>query len=176
MKVKEEFAKKLLVEGNDDRHVMLALRYRHNLPKDFDVVDCGSIDNLEKRIPVIFKVSGIEAVGIIIDADENLQPRWCALRSRLSAAGFGMPDKLPKDGLIVENDLHKAGVWIMPDNSSSGMLEDFVSFLIPGEDALLPAAAVGKSYSATFYGVDMLLAIGFCVRSRRGRQFGEMEK
>ncbi|MDR2813101.1 MAG: hypothetical protein LBB79_00370 [Prevotellaceae bacterium] len=138
MKAKEEFTKKLLVEGNDDRHVMLALRDRHNLPKDFDVIDCGGIDNLEKRIPVTFKVSGIEAVGIIIDADENLQLRWSALRSRLSAAGFDMPDSLPKAGLIVENDLYRAGLWIMPDNNASGMLEDFVSLLIPKNDALLP--------------------------------------
>ena len=138
MKVKEEFPKRLRVEGKDDRHVILALRDRHSLPKDFDVVDCGGIDNLEKRIPLLFKVSGIEAVGIIVDADENLPARWSTLRSRLSTAGFEMPDSLPQAGLVVENGLHKAGVWIMPDNSSSGMLEDFASFLIPKEDALLP--------------------------------------
>jgi hypothetical protein len=40
--------------------------------------------------------------------------------------------------LILENDSQKTGVWIMPDNNVNGRLEDFVSFLIPPEDELLP--------------------------------------
>jgi hypothetical protein len=138
MKVKEVFNKKLLVEGNDDQHVIWALCERHQIPANFDVIDCGGIDNLEKKIPIMFKVSGVEVVGIIIDADENLQLRWDALRSCLSAIGFVVPDTLPKAGLIVENALYRAGVWIMPDNNSNGMLEDFISFLVPRGDALLP--------------------------------------
>ena len=38
----------------------------------------------------------------------------------------------------MHNDLYKAGVWIMPDNRQNGMLEDFISFLIPHDDRLLP--------------------------------------
>jgi len=33
------------------------------------------------------------------------------------------------------------GIWIMPNNDIDGMLEDFISFLIPKEDKLLPIAS-----------------------------------
>ena len=35
----------------------------------------------------------------------------------------------------------------------------------------LTTAADGKNYNVTFYSLDMILAIGFRVRSKRGRQF-----
>jgi hypothetical protein len=34
----------------------------------------------------------------------------------------------------------KIGVWIMPDNNLNGVLEDFMRFLIPQGDNLLPVA------------------------------------
>ena len=48
-----------------------------------------------------------------------------------------MPDTMPVSGLITEaNDL-RLGIWIMPDNSSSGMLENFLHYLIPDTDQSL---------------------------------------
>lgn len=50
-----------------------------------------------------------------------------------------MPDDLPSKGLILTNtESKRIGVWIMPNNNLNGMLEDFISFLVPKDDKLLP--------------------------------------
>jgi hypothetical protein len=138
----ENFNKKLLVEGNDDKHVILALCKKYQICENFDIIDCKGIDNLLKQIPLTFKTSGIETIGIIIDADEDLQSRWNCLKHILSTNGCKVLQTLPKTGLILENDSQEAGVkigvWIMPNNDSNGMLEDFISFLVPRGDELLP--------------------------------------
>lgn len=139
MKYKEKFNKKLLVEGNDDQHVVWALCEQYNIPESFDVVDCDGVDKLIPQISVRFKVSGMEAVGIIVDADDKPTQRWSHVSAELTKSGFNdIPKDLPVDGLILSNDKQKAGVWIMPNNKLNGMLEDFISFLIPSDDKLYP--------------------------------------
>lgn len=138
MKYKEKFNKKLLVEGNDDQHVVWALCEQYNIPESFDVVDCDGVDKLIPQISVRFKVSGMEAVGIIVDADDKPTQRWSHVSAELIKSGFKVPDNLPNDGLILHNGKQKAGVWIMPNNKLNGMLEDFISFLIPSDDKLYP--------------------------------------
>lgn len=138
MNSKEHFNQKLLVEGNDDQHILWAICEKYKLPQNFDVIDCKGIDPLLTKIPVYLKTHGLQSIGIIIDADENLENRWNALKSRLSQT-FPIPDTFPKEGLIVKNEEGiKLGVWIMPNNEEKGMIEDFIRFLIPEDDKLLP--------------------------------------
>lgn len=139
MRNKEEFNKKLLVEGNDDLHVIKALCKKHELTKNFDVIDSKGIDKLIPQIPIRFKSSGVETIGIIVDADEDLKQRWDSVCAALNKSGFSSIQKeLPESGLIVDNCKQKAGVWIMPNNKLNGMIEDFISFLIPADDVLYP--------------------------------------
>jgi hypothetical protein len=140
MRTQEKFDKKLLVEGNDDKHVILALCKKFDIADDtFDIIDCKGIDSLYETIPVRFKQSRIQTIGIIIDADDNINHRWITVKRLLSAQGFVTPDELPSTGLLLSNtDGLKVGVWIMPDNNLNGMLEDFISFLAPKDDKLFP--------------------------------------
>jgi hypothetical protein len=139
MKINEKFNRKLLVEGNDDRHVIWALCERFDIAETFDVIDCGGLDKLYEAVPVRFKQSGIQAVGIIIDADSAINDRWESIKNLLSKQGFAPPDDLPSTGLILSREAGvKVGVWLMPDNNLNGMLEDFISFLVPPDDKLLP--------------------------------------
>lgn len=139
MSNKEKFNKKLLVEGNDDQHVIWSLCERFNIPETFDVINCDGINHIFEQIPVRFKQYGIETVGIIIDADTDIKKRWNSISSILSAQGYSVPINLPSNGLIIENNNNiKVGVWIMPNNYINGMLEDFISFLVPEDDKLLP--------------------------------------
>jgi len=129
----------LLVEGNDDKHVIWALCKEFNVSDTFEVINCGGIDSLYETIPVRLKQSNMKTLGIIIDADSNITNRWDSIKNLLAKQGFDMPCKLPLEGLILSNgDGIKVGVWIMPDNNLNGMLEDFISFLIPPDDKLLP--------------------------------------
>ena len=138
MKIKEAHTKKLLVEGKDDQHVIWALCEKFSIPEVFDVVDCEGIDNLFKSIPIRLKQERIETLGVIIDADTNLNNRWGSIKNLLSNQGNRVPDDLPVEGLVLLNGNVKVGAWIMPSNDTNGMLEDFMSFLIPSNDQLLP--------------------------------------
>ena len=135
----------LLVEGNDDFHVIHSLCKQFNIsvrnlenPKgNFSVKDCKGVTELLEQIPVLFK-SPKTSLGIIIDADIDLQSRWESVKNILLKEGFDVPKDLPENGLIVKKGILKAGVWIMPNNNLNGMLEDFISFLVPQDDKLLP--------------------------------------
>lgn len=50
--------KKLLVEGNDDKHVVLALCEKFDIPENFEIIDCKGISNILEGVPVDFKTSG----------------------------------------------------------------------------------------------------------------------
>ena len=67
-----------------------------------------------------------------------MQIRQILINSNLYS---NIPDNCPQGGAIIYPDNIddiKIGVWIMPDNDDNGMLEDFVAFLIPDGDKLLP--------------------------------------
>jgi len=139
MSTNKKISGQLLVEGKDDMHVIWALCEKFNIKENFGVIDCEGIDNLYEQIPVRLKQSGINTVGIIVDADTDLQSRWISLRTLLTTQGYTVPDELPLTGLIVTNAGNKRiGVWIMPNNNLNGILEDFISFLVPQDDELLP--------------------------------------
>jgi hypothetical protein len=139
MRSKKELNKLLLVEGNDDQHVIWALCDKFKLAETFNVIDCKGIENLIDQIPVQLKKSAIDTLGIIIDADTDLISQWNRLRTILTQIGYKIPEDLPTNGLIYnEEEYIKIGVWIMPNNNLNGMLEDFLSFLAPVDDKLMP--------------------------------------
>ncbi|MDR2756161.1 MAG: hypothetical protein LBC20_10685 [Planctomycetaceae bacterium] len=141
-KIQETFNQKLLVEGKDDQHVIWALCQQFNIKESFDVIDCGGVANLLEQIPQRLKQSGIESLGIIVDADIDLNARWQSIKNLLTVHQFEIPDQLPEEGLICQNaDGITFGVWVMPNNKVNGMLEDFIAFLVPESDPLLPIAA-----------------------------------
>lgn len=134
----------LLVEGNDDLHVVYALCKHFNLEKTFDVTDCKGIDNIFNSLPVRLKgSSATKTVGVIIDADADLRTRWEAIRNILAASGlYGkIPPTCPDKGLILNPTIPedvRFGLWIMPDNRTDGMLEHFTTMLVPAGDSLMP--------------------------------------
>jgi hypothetical protein len=137
-KVNEKYNQKLLVEGNDDQHVIWALCQQFDVEESFDVIDCEGIDNLIGQIPQRLKQSEIKTLGIIVDADIDINSRWQSIKKNFITL-FEVPDQLPQVGLICQNtDGIKIGVWAMPNNKTNGMLEDFIAFLIPEKDQLLP--------------------------------------
>ena len=143
MKKQESHSYKLLVEGNDDQHVVWALCEKHNVPKSFDVIDCGSIDNVLKEFKLRLKLADINSrIGIVVDADVNLKSRWDSVVAILKNMGKYECDNivLPQDGLILEptdSCYPKVGVWLMPNNNQNGMLEDFVVALATPDDVLM---------------------------------------
>ncbi len=103
------------------------------------MIDCEGIEMLFDQIPVRLKQSNIETIGIIIYADSDLLTRWKKIKQIFFAQGINLPDELPDSGLIInESDQIAIGIWIMPNNDLNGMLEDFITFLVPQKDRLMP--------------------------------------
>jgi len=139
MKPKKLFKQQLLVEGNDDQHVIWALCQKFRIPQTFDVIDCKGIDKLYRQIEGRILSSDTETLGIIIDADMDLTTRWRQLKAKFDLDISGLPEDFPPNGLIHQEENNtKIGVWIMPDNNLNGMLEDFIRFLVPENDGLFP--------------------------------------
>ncbi|MBR1520550.1 MAG: hypothetical protein IJ635_04855 [Bacteroidaceae bacterium] len=143
MKIPEIHTYKLLVEGNDDQHVVWALCEKHNVPETFDVVDCESVKNVLKSFEVRLRLADNNSrIGVVMDADINLKSRWDSFVSILKRTGKYDCGALtlPKDGLVLEptdKTYPKVGVWLMPDNNQNGMLEDFMAALATPDDELM---------------------------------------
>jgi hypothetical protein len=135
----------LLVEGKDDEHVFKALFKKHSLPHLEAIKEHGGYVSLLEAVPQRIRESEIEALGIVIDANDHLHDRWHSVRSRLLKGGYlEIPSNPPSGGLIVnppsDSLLPRVGAWLMPDNTLPGALEDFLRFLVPAEDPLFEYA------------------------------------
>ena len=76
--------------------------------------------------------SGLKALGVVVDANGDAASRWDDLREWCGSEFEHLPDQIPADGLeVVHSRGARFGVWIMPDNRFSGMLEDWLVRLIP---------------------------------------------
>jgi hypothetical protein len=129
--------KVLLVEGRDDEHVLKNLCGQRGIPPLDEVKPHEGVDHLLESFPVRLKASEDgDVVGLVIDADTDLASRWESLRQRLTRAGYeAVPDSPAPEGTILDPPtgklLPRVGIWIMPDNRISGILEDFLRLLVP---------------------------------------------
>jgi len=128
----------LLVEGNDDQHVIWALCRKFDLPQNFEVVSTNGVDRLFNQLPIRLKGADVKTIGIIIDADTNIEARWNTVKTILKEKYMDFPDYPNQNGTIFQDGNSKAGVWLMPDNQVNEMLESFINFLIPPTDELRP--------------------------------------
>lgn len=130
----------LLVEGPDDEHVFKNLCGVHGLPRIDEVKPHGGYQSLLDAIPTRLKESDVVALGIVIDADSDLSSRWAAVRDRLQTGGYTVPRDPVSSGLVLPSPkgslLPRVGVWLMPDNTLPGILEDFIRELVPAGDTL----------------------------------------
>jgi hypothetical protein len=127
----------LLVEGNDDEHVLKHICGNRRLPQLDAVVSHGGVEQLLESFPVRLKASeGDDIVGLIVDADTDVLSRWQSVRNRLIQLRYeGVPDTPAPHGIVLDPPADslfpRVGIWIMPDNQTNGMLEDFLRFLVP---------------------------------------------
>ena len=128
----------LLVEGKDDLFVFSNIFEIHNVKQSFEIIDKEGIDPLFQSIPIYVKADN-STIGIVIDADSDINSRWNSLKSILSELGYSIPSSPTNTGTIISDKaLPTIGIWIMPNNDEHGMLEDFVKQLIPVDDKLMP--------------------------------------
>ena len=134
----------LLVEGPNDRGVILGLMEKHHVEQKFTFVITTGIDNLLQQLDLYLKnAAAYGVIGMVVDADTNADSRWQQLRDRLMKTGKYACRKMPLDdgGMIVEAEDQeqdaKVGIWIMPDNKYKGTLENFLLQMVPDDDVLI---------------------------------------
>jgi hypothetical protein len=133
---------KLLVEGVNDQHVIWSLLQRRQFPEVFVVEQKGGYSNLLRVLSVELKGSELDRLGIVLDADLDVGARWSSVKDVLRKNGFpDFPTQPSPDGTVVSNGRIRIGVWLMPDNVISGMLEDFVQQLLPEGDPIWPISS-----------------------------------
>jgi len=129
----------LLVEGEEDKRVIPYLMEANGIPwkkqeEPVFIRECGGYQNIDSTlISTVLQKSGLQVLGVIVDADDNLNERWKSIRNACLESIPDIPENLPTTGLIHPINDIQFGVWIMPDNQARGMLETFLSYLIPDE-------------------------------------------
>ncbi len=144
----------LLVEGENDWHVISALCQKHNVPQTFKIsppkasgMNAGGIEQLLKNFRLRLRGSAgdTKAIGIVLDADNSPDKRWSQVATEIERLnerlniGYDIPKGPVSDGVIIAapNKYNpRIGIWLMPNNNTFGAIEDFVTFLIPSEDGL----------------------------------------
>ena len=136
-----------MVEGPDDEHVLRHICRKRSIREPDKVLPQGGAPGLLKAMPRQIEASTGEqdVIGVVIDADKNPDGRWQAIRDRLVDSGYqNVPGHPDPHGTILEpaldSPLPRAGVWVMPDNESRGLLENFLSHLVPQPNDLFDYA------------------------------------
>ncbi len=130
----------LLVEGQDDEHVVRHLCLRSQPIPPFHIENKLNVDTLLDSIKQEVRVPGRKAVGILVDANDDLNARWSAVANRLREGNIDVPRTPEPTGTLIEGTsrIPRVGIWLMPDNTSPGELENFVSEMIPNDDPVWP--------------------------------------
>ncbi len=134
-------ARIVMVEGKDDEHVIKHLCGTRGIPRCLTVEPYESVERLMESIPVRLKATYEgDVVGIVLDADANIQSRWAAIRGRLQQLNYvNLPVTPVHSGTIIDapadSPFPRVGIWLMPDNKMHGILEDFLALLVPANSA-----------------------------------------
>ena len=158
--------KQLIVEDNDTRGMVSALMGYH-VPWGVnantwpcEIRPAGSADQVldPDALYTAYMVSGLQALGIIVDADDKFGSRWAKIKQFCDNGRFShVPRQMPKNGLILKGKGGKFfGAWIMPDNQSSGMVETFCKYLVPDKHAALWSHAEEVTRSSKIIGAPWI--------------------
>ncbi len=136
----------LLVEGTDDLHTIANLvKYHLKIKHVETLIDIKAVGGINKLFNKLKKEllleTEMENLGIVVDADYDIDARWQSIKNNMDKLKNikikDMPEKPEKNGAIFsllktkEQKTIKVGIWLMPNNQDTGMLEDFLLGLMP---------------------------------------------
>ena len=150
----------LLVEGVDDKHVVWHLcgrdqvlfsidRSHYDLSvtlqsqsTSFEISEMGNRSELLKSVGVMVTTSKFRSIGVLLDADSDIEKCWDEVVKGFSRTNIKLPSEPNQKGTIIPEQVGqpRIGIWLMPDNTSSGEIEDFVMSMMPDNDVVWPIA------------------------------------
>ena len=134
----------LLVEGLSDLHFVNHIYKKSRLSFYWKIEYHNGIQPVLDQLKVTSNKRGNAKIGVIVDADDDIKERWSNVIGQLRHLGDSDP-KMDPNGTIIDQieGYPQIGIWIMPDNESSGELEDLVIEMIPHDDVVWP---LSKAY------------------------------
>ena len=167
----------LHVEGKNDEHALATLLVKHGMPHDEKqrpleyplIKAAGNDSGVVNLIEIQVQLQAGRPVGFIVDADDSPANRWESIRSQLKQVGVETSPNMDAEGFVGESSTYKTrvGVWLMPDNSRPGMIEDFLRSLINAGDTLIGHAdastqAAKNEHNAPFIPAHLEKAVLAC--------------
>lgn len=147
----------LLVEGESDRAFFELICRSIGLQNSVTVAApkglAGTFNTKEgviKYLPTLLKQLGdgsVVRLGVVVDADSPPNGGFAQVLDRISdivqLQGF-QPVVAAANGLIFRSDdgLADFGLWVMPENASNGMLEDWIKQCLHSDEQVLFGHAV----------------------------------
>lgn len=134
----------LLVEGKDEQRLLPELLELGGIawPDRSPPIWIEEKDGVEKvledgSIEAELQASGLQSLGIVVDANGDPGGRWTRIRTILTSLLPTFPQENAPEGVIHESsDGRRVGVWLMPDNVRSGMLETLLLSIRGGDSAV----------------------------------------
>ncbi len=123
-----------LVEGQDEVNLLKKLFLHLNLD-GIQVIECGGCIQMMKNLPKFTKITGFEEVtrlAVFRDADRDFQSTFQSVCTALQRAGLVCPQR---SGCF-RNGEPDVGVFLLPNNSDPGALEDLFLSSVPDNAAL----------------------------------------
>jgi len=118
-----EEAKQLIVEGQDTADFLSSLLREFKI-KGFQIQNFGGVNELKPFLKSLISLSSfsekVQVVGIIRDAEDNVENSWKSLQGTLKHVGLDVPDN---PGAVIKGNPN-VGAYLLPDNKKNGMLED----------------------------------------------------
>lgn len=136
----------LVVEGQNDQHLVLHLCRQADpeLGNKFDFHNAQGRTGVINSVRNLVNQPDLTGVGFVLDGDETPQEHWRQVIERIALAypDMQLPTTPTPSGTIIPADPAVGspciGIWVMPDNQTTGELEDFVVQMIPEEDPVWP--------------------------------------
>lgn len=123
--------KLLLVEGKDEINFFKALCKYLNID-DIQIIETGGKEKLKSELPAVLLMrnfENVESVAVIQDADNSLDSAVDSIKYLLSKHKLPVPEGHTS---FKTTSGMKCGIFIMPGNRESGMLENLVLDTVDG--------------------------------------------
>ncbi len=143
----------LFVEGSSDLYAIAAIRDKRGVVDNFFIEDGKDVDRAINHFEQEIFNNKKRIIGIVVDADNDLPKRWLQIKGVIDKSKSDInntdnkfpatPAEIPAEGLIldsIDNISCRVGVWIMPNNCTTGTLEDLLVLLAPKGDKLMSRA------------------------------------
>lgn len=117
-------SKLLLVEGQDEVNFFKALLEKIGKCSEIQIIEVGGKNKFKTEFPAVINTSGfsenVESMAIIRDADDDYNAAFRSIHNLIEKYNF----KAPSKSCLFEDGDVRVGIYIMPVDSKTGMLED----------------------------------------------------